>query len=141
MIRIEDFGEVAYGGAVTLTEWWDNKRITDGKIGAKEVFKKASFYTYLGVGLGATLMSVFGWLRRYERWAEHVSHGFLYDLPRFTYNLSRAITSGSGGGRGSKSAAVQEAQRILNQKKALTQGRAAERSYQEEFETVAPFAM
>ena len=51
MIRIQDFGEVAYGGAVTLTSWWDNKRIEEGKIGTKDVFKKASFYTYLGVGL------------------------------------------------------------------------------------------
>ncbi|MBU1066992.1 hypothetical protein KKE60_04365, partial [Patescibacteria group bacterium] len=86
MIRIEDFGEITYGGVVTLTEWWDNKRIDEGKIGTKDVFKKASFYTYLGVGLAATLMSVFGWMRRYERWSEHVSHGFLYDLPRFAYN-------------------------------------------------------
>ena len=98
MIRIQDFGEIAYGGAVTLTEWWDNKRIDEGKIGAKDVFKKASFYTYLGVGLAATLMSVFGWMRRYERWSEHVSHGFLYDVPRFAYGLTKAL--GSSGRRG-----------------------------------------
>jgi len=140
MIRIEDFGEVAYGGVVTLTEWWDNKRISDGKIGSKEVFKKASFYTYLGVGLTATLMNVFGWMRRYERWTEHVSHGFLYDIPRFTYNLAQSMTSGSKGN--SKSAAVQEAQRILNQKaKQLAEGRVADRSYQHEFDTVGPYAM
>ncbi len=141
MIRIEDFGEIAYGGAVTLTEWWDNKRIDEGKIGAKDVFKKASFYTYLGVGLTATLMSVFGWMRRYERWEEHVSHGFLYDLPRFAYGLTKAL--GAGGKRGSDSSAVQEAQRILNEKmkaKALGSGRAADRSYQQEFEAVAPHA-
>ena len=143
MIRIEDFGEIGYGGLVTLTEWWDNKRIDEGKIGAKDVFKKASFYTYLGVGLAATLMSVFGWMRRYERWSEHVSHGFLYDVPRFAYNLTKAL--GSSAKKGSGSSAVQEAQRILNERmktKALTQGggRAADRSYQREFEAVAPHA-
>lgn len=141
MIRIEDFGEIAYGGAVTLTEWWDNKRIGEGKITTKEVFKKASFYTYLGVGLVATLMSVFGWMKRYERWSEHVSHGFLYDLPRFGYNLTKAL--GTSGKRGSESRAVEEAQKILRDRiaaKSLTQGRVAERSYQQEFETVAPHA-
>ncbi|GAH64519.1 unnamed protein product, partial [marine sediment metagenome] len=125
MIRIQDFGEIGYGGAVTLTEWWDNKRIDQGKIGPKDVFKKASFYTYLGVGLAATLMSVFGWMRRYERWSEHVSHGFLYDVPRFAYNLTKALGAGSKRGMGSESRAVQEAQRILNEKlraKALTEG-------------------
>ena len=137
MIRIEDFGEIGYGGAVTLTEWWDNKRIDEGKIGAKDVFKKASFYTYLGVGLAATLMSVFGWMRRYERWSEHVSHGFLYDVPRFAYNLTKALGSSSKRGSGAESRAVQEAQRILNEKmaaKALTQGsgRTADRIYQQQ---------
>jgi len=125
MIRIEDFGEIGYGGAVTLTEWWDNKRISEGKIGTKDVFKKASFYTYLGVGLAATLMSVFGWMRRYERWSEHVSHGFLYDVPRFAYNLTKAL--GTTGRKGTESKAVQEAQQILQQRmraKALTQGSA-----------------
>jgi len=143
MIRIEDFGEIGYGGVVTLTEWWDNKRIDQGKIGTKDVFKKASFYTYLGVGLAAALVGGFVWMRRYERWSEHVSHGFLYDLPRFAYNLTKAL--GTTSKRGSESSAVQEAQRILNERmraKALTQGSGipAERSYQQEFETVAPHA-
>ena len=31
MIRIEDIGEIAYGGTVTLAEWWDNKRIAEAK--------------------------------------------------------------------------------------------------------------
>lgn len=140
MIRIEDFGEIAYGGVVTLTEWWDNKRIDQGKIGKGDVFKKASFYTYLGVGLTATLMSVFGWMRRYERWQEHVSHGFLYDLPRFAYSLTKALGAGK---KGSESSAVDQAQKILRERmeaRALTQGRTAERSYQQEFETVAPYA-
>jgi len=138
MIRIEDFGEITYGGAVTLAEWWDNKRITEGKIGTKDVFKKASFYTYLGVGLTATVMSVFGFMRRWGTWQEHVSHGFFYDLPRFTYNLSKSL--GSEGRSRSGSAAIQEAQRIINQK-ALAAGRVTDRSYQPEFATVGPYAM
>ena len=144
MIRIEDFGEIGYGGVVTLTEWWDNKRIDEGKIGAKDVLKKASFYTYLGVGLTATLMSVFGWMRRYERWSEHISHGFLYDLPRFAYNLTKAL--GTSGRRGSESSAVQEAQKILRERmsaRALTQGqgigRETQRTYQPEMERVVAF--
>ena len=135
MIRIEDLGELAYGGAVTLTEWWDNRRIQEGKIGTKDVLKKASFYTYLGVGLIATLMSVFGWARRYERWSEKVSTGFLYDMPRFVYNLSKTL-SAQGKSRGSESAAVKEAQRILQNRstqRQLTEGQHAQRSYQPEF--------
>jgi len=137
MIRIQDFGEVAYGGAVTLTSWWDNKRIEEGKIGTKDVFKKASFYTYLGVGLVATLMSVFGWMRRYEVWTEKISTGFLYDLPRFAYDMSKTLSS-AGRARTSESAAVREAQRILHQRstaRQLTegQGQATQRSYQPEF--------
>ncbi len=139
MIRIEDFGEVAYGGAVTLTEWWDNKRIEEGKIATKDVFKKASFYTYLGVGLVATLASVFGWMRRYERWTEKVSAGFLYDLPRFGYNLTKTL-SAQGRSRGSESAAVKEAQRIVRERAAATrqlaEGQATSRSYQPEFKAV-----
>lgn len=137
MIRIEDFGEIAYGGAVTLTEWWDNKRIDEGKISTKDIFKKASFYTYLGVGLVTTLASVFGWMKRWERWNEHISHGFFYDLPRFAYNLSKAMTT--TGRRGSESAAVREAQRIVQQRQQLPAGRPAERSYQPEFKQAIAF--
>jgi len=139
MIRIQDFGEIAYGGAVTVTEWWDNKRIEEGKITTKDVFKKASFYTYLGVGLAATLMSVFGWMRRFEPWTEKISTGFLYDLPRFAYNLSKSFATSSRGR--TESAAVKEAQRILGQRQTqrqITQGQATQRSYQPEFnKTVA----
>jgi len=137
MIRIEDCGEIAYGGAVTLTEWWDNKRIDEGKISTKDVFKKASFYTYLGIGLVATLASVFGWMRRWEPWTERLSHGFFFGLPGFAYNLSKSI--GAGSRRGSESAAVREAQRIIQQRQQLGAGRPAERSYQPEFEKASAF--
>lgn len=141
MIRIQDFGELVYGGGVTLAEWWDNKRIEKGTLTDKQVHKKASFYTYLGVGLAATLMSTFGWMRRYERWAEHISHGFLYDVPRFAMNLNKSLSS--AGSYKSNSAAIQEAQRIMKARQAqgaLPAGRQAERSYQREFEAVAPHA-
>jgi len=135
MIRIQDFGEIAYGGAVTLTSWWDNKRIEQGKIGTKDVLKKASFYTYLGVGLGATLISVFGWMRRYEVWAEKISTGFFYDLPRFVYDMNKTL---SAAGRGSESAAVREAQRILSNRtvasRQLVEGRVVSRTYEPEFQ-------
>jgi len=132
MIRIEDTGEVAYGGLVTWTTWWDNKRIADGKIGSKDILKKASFYTYLAVGLGATVISAFGWMRRYDTWMEGISHGFFYDLPRFAYDLYKTQSAASG----SNSAAVREAQRIVQQKQAQRQlgaGTPTHRSYQQEF--------
>lgn len=120
MIRMQDFGEVAYGGVVTLTEWWDNKRIDEGKIAKKDILKKASFYTYLGVGLTATLCSAFGWWKRQELWMEHVSHGFLYDMPRFILSIVQSMGASS---RGTRSDAVRQAQEILRQRQQLTQGR------------------
>lgn len=122
MIRMEDFGEIAYGGVVTLTEWWDNQRITEGKIAKKDILKKASFYTYLGVGLTATLSSAFGWWRTQEKWMEHISHGFLYDMPRFILNVVQSMGTAS---RSVQSDAVRQAQEILRQRQQLPAGRAA----------------
>ena len=140
MIRMQDFGEIAYGGAVTLTEWWDDRRIADGKIANKDLWKKASFYTYLGIGLPATLMSAFGWWRQMEKWTEHISHGFLYDMPRFIYNITKAMGTASRSRAGSD--AVRQAQEILARRSnpALPVGRSTQRSYQQEFESVAPHA-
>ncbi|MDD4985463.1 MAG: hypothetical protein PHQ43_06690, partial [Dehalococcoidales bacterium] len=81
------------------------------------------------------LMSVFGWMRQWERWTEKVSTGFLYDLPRFAYNLSKSLST-AGRSNASGSAAVREAQRILQQRstaRQLTEGHATQRSYQPEF--------
>lgn len=121
MIRMQDFGEIAYGGAVTLTEWWDNKRVEEGKLAKKDILKKASFYTYLGVGLPATLMSAFGWWRPAEKWMEHISHGFLYDMPRFIMNVVQSMGTAS---RATRSDAVRQAQEILRQRQ-LTAGKSA----------------
>lgn len=139
MIRTEDFGEIGFGGALTLATWWDDKRIGEGKIATKDVLKKASFYTYWGVGLASTLVSAFGWMPKWQRWAEHISHGFLYDLPRNTYNLSQAL--GTQGGRGSSSAAVKEAQRLVRERQKTKQLVDAQtgRSYQSEFRKVVMY--
>lgn len=142
MLRMQDFGEIAFGGVVTLTEWWDDKRIDEGKIASNEVWKKASFWTYLGIGLTATLMSAMGWWKRQELWTEHISHGFLYDVPRFIYGVVKSMGATAGRG-GSKSAAVREAQEIIARGQAARQlgaGRRVGRSYQPEFEQVAPHA-
>jgi hypothetical protein len=140
MIRMQDIGEIAYGGVVTATEWWDNKRIDEGKIASKDVWKKASFWTYLGIGLPATLMSAFGWWKSQEKWAEHISHGFLYDMPRFVYNVVKAM--GTSSRRGSSSDAVRQANEILAREhsKQLAAGRTVGRTYQPEFEAVTPHA-
>jgi hypothetical protein len=117
-IRMQDLGEVAYGGAVTLTEWWDDRRIEEGKIAKKDIWKKASFYTYLGIGLPATLISAMGWWRQMGLWAEHVSHGFLYDMPRFIYNVVKAMGEETPAASRSRanSDAIRQAQEILNRR-------------------------
>lgn len=142
MIRMQDLGEIGYGGVVTLTEWWDDKRIEEGKIAQKDIWKKASFWSYLGIGLPAILMSAFGWWRGMETWAEHISHGFLYDMPRFLRNVVKAMGTESRGRTNSD--AVRQAQEILRRRSAQPQqlgaGTRTSRSYQQEFESVAPHA-
>ena len=118
MIRMQDFGEIAYGGAVTLTGWWDDRRIEDGRIGKKDIWKKASFYTYLGIGLPVTLMSAMNWWARQGLWLEHISHGFLYDMPRFIYNIVQSMGAESRGRTGSD--AIRQAQEILNKRRSTT---------------------
>ena len=131
MLRVEEFGAIAYGGAVTWAEWWDNERIAAGRIASKEVLKKASFYTYLGIGLAAALMSTFNWLPRWRSWTDKMATGFFYDLPRNAVNMQKSLTT-AGGGRGSGSAAVIEARKV-NERRMLSSGAPTERSYQQEF--------
>jgi len=119
MIRIQDTGELVYGAGVTLADWWDNKRITEGTLKDKEVIKKAAFWTYLAIGVPATLISALGWWSgtrwRGEVWAEHVSHGFIYDFPRFIYGLVQSL--GTGAGTATRSNAIAEAQKVLDQRR------------------------
>jgi hypothetical protein len=116
-IVIEDIGEVAYGGLVTLTEWWDTKRIAAGKIQKKELLKQAHFYTYIVIGLGATIVSAMHLWKGKDSWMEHISHGFMYDLPRQAFNAVQALKTPPGlSTTGADSSAVRQARAILEQK-------------------------
>lgn len=125
MIKMQDIGELGYGGLVTLSEWYDDKRIEEGKITKKDILKKISTYAYVLPGGLCTLTSAFGWIRALKPWDEHISHGFIYDFPRFLKNIVGAMKAEAG--KGSSSAAVREAQRILERRKTtsrqLTEGR------------------
>lgn len=142
MIKMQDIGELGYGGLVTLSEWWDDKRIGEGKITKKDVLKKASFYAYLIPGGLCTLTSAFGWVRALKPWDEHISHGFIYDFPRFIKNTVNAMREETA--KGSSSAAVRQAQKILEQKQREAArllarnptGRYPAQAYQEEFQDI-----
>ncbi len=139
MFRVEDTGELFYGGLVTGAEFFDKKRVEDGRIADGDFWKKWSTYAYLAPGLTATGMSAFGWGRRWSVWAEHVSHGFLYALPGFLTDVVQSMQNGT-----TASAAVREAQRLINTKGrtpaarqlAAAGGRSTARSYEPEFNTV-----
>jgi len=120
MIRMQDLGELGYGSLVTLTEWWDQKRIDDGKITKKDILKKASTYGYLLPGGLATLTTAFGWMPALKPWDEHIAHGFIYDFPRFIKNVVESMREEAGT---RSSAAVREAQRILAQGRRQTANR------------------
>ena len=129
-IRVEDVGEVAYGGLVTASKWWDAQRMADGKLTNKDILKKMSTYAYLVPGGAATIMSAFGTWRRYNTWLEHVSHGFMYDFPGWLTGVIQSMQ-----GADARSAAVREAQRIINgeTQHQLSAGQHTNRSYQPEF--------
>lgn len=135
-IRVEDMGELAYGGLVTASKWWDAQRMADGKLTDKDILKKVSTYAYLVPGGAATIMSAFGTWRRYEVWLEHVSHGFMYDFPGWLVNVIQSMQ-----GTSSRSAAVREAQRILagNTSRQISASRETGRSYQQEFRKAVVF--
>jgi hypothetical protein len=126
MFRVEQLGAPVYGGAVTLSEWWDQKRIDQGTLQKNEILKKMGTWTYGVIGIGATMISGFGWLGRTSYWAEPVSVGFMYDLPRVLTSMVKSMSKNSAG---SESNAVSEAQRIARarQMALLTAGQGAQR--------------
>ena len=123
-IKVQDLGELGFGAAVMLTEWYDTKRIEKGSLEKKEILKKFSFYTYVVVGLGATVISFMNGLseKKGKRgiapvWMEHISHGFIYDLPRQIFNNVEALLTPPGmSTTGADSNAVKQARAILEQK-------------------------
>lgn len=129
-IRKQDIGELAYGGLVTATKFFDNRRIEEGKLTSRDQLKKFSTYAYLVPGLGATIMSAFGTWRRYETWLEHISHGFMFGFPDW---LTEVVTSMQTGSH-SQSRAVAEAQKLVGRTGALTGARRTDRTYQPEFD-------
>lgn len=120
MLRVADVSELAYGGLVTGMAQWDKKRVEDGKIEEKELFKKASFYTYLIPGLFCTTATAFGWMRGWDAYNERIAHGFIYGFPGFVLAIINAF---SEGGAGAKSAAVREAERLLAEGRRSTAGK------------------
>ena len=136
MIRVEDIGELTYGGLVTAAKWWDGQRMAAGTLGGSEIMKKSSTYAYLLPGAGATLLSAFGGLRRQEKWWEHISHGFIYGFPQWVSEVVGAMQTGSG----AHGDAVRQAQRILsNTQKQVSAGQQTSRSFEREFDKVVQF--
>ena len=123
-IKVSDLGELGYGGLVTLTEWYDSSRIAKGTLEKKEILKKFSFYTYVVIGLGATVISFMNGLSEKKgkrgiapEWMEHISHGFIYDLPRQIFNNVQALKTPPGmSTTGADSNAVRQARAILEAK-------------------------
>ena len=128
MLRLEDIGALGYGAIVTGAGLWDQRRIDAGTITNKEVFKKMETWAYLVPGLTALVSSGMGWMPKQAGWIDRVSTGFIYDVPRFMKNIWESQRTETA----TKSRAVQEAQRIIQQHSAttrqqLTSGKATQR--------------
>jgi hypothetical protein len=86
-LKVQDLGELAYGGLVTGLSKWDEKRITDGKLVKKDILKKASFYGYVIPGVVATAATAMNWMPKQSEWTERIAHGFIYGFPGFAMDL------------------------------------------------------
>ena len=125
MFVVQDLSEVVYGGAVTFGEWWDSKRITEGKITDKDVLKKAGFHIYLWPGLIAAVANAMGAFRNRPGMPivmEKLSTAFLFFLPMEIYHAAKSLKAA-----GSNSLAIREAQQILRQRQAINPAAAARR--------------
>lgn len=141
-LRLENLGALGYGGVVTLSNWWDQKRIDEGKILKKDVFKKLETYTYLVPGVGAIAASAMGWLPRQAAWIDNVAIGFIYDSPRFVKGLIDAFRTETA--TSTKTRVVRQARQIIQEHEAATRhqlnaGRVTERSYVPSFEKVGAY--
>ena len=105
MLRMEDVGELAYGGLVTGLKRWDAGRAID----SGDIFKKASFWGYLVPGLIATTATAMNWMPRYSAWNERLAHGFIYGFPNFVMELVDSFGEGAG-------STVQDAERFLRER-------------------------
>ena len=137
-IVVEDLGPLGYGGLVTAATWWDEQRAARGEGLPNEILKQLGTCAYLIPGGLATAFSAFGIWRQQESWMEKIQAGFIYDFPRF---LRSVVTSMQSNGGTASSAAVREAQRLVNTRQAAKQiamgaGRQAQRSYEPEFDSV-----
>lgn len=138
MLRVQDLGELAYGGIVTGLEYWDEKRVEKGELAATSIWKKFSTWAYLGVGVIALAMTSFGWLRQYDRWTENISHGFIYGVPGFIRTVITNATATTSGTRGNAAAEAQrmlDARRNAANQRLLSSGKTTERTYQPEFKS------
>lgn len=117
MIVVQDVGELAYGGAVTGLQYWDDKRLAKGTITKKDFHKQASFWGYVVPGATCLIMNAVGAARKQEAWTERITHGFIYGFPSFMKNLITTLTEEEtavkGGGGAAESTAVLEARRLL----------------------------
>jgi len=125
MIRLQDVGELGYGGLVTGLTAWDEKRIAEGAITEKDLVKKAGFWGYLVPGGLSLFANAFGWMRRYEPWTERLSHGFIYGFPAFVKDVVDIYKEEGAGAKGAgaraSSPAVMEARKLLAQAKVRSQ--------------------
>lgn len=110
MIKLQDVSELAYGGLVLGLAELDAKRIEDGTLVPKEVYKSAKFWGYLGPGVASLVMNVLGKPRGMEAVTERVMHGFIYGFPQFIKETVEVVKEAAPG---AKSAAVKEAERLL----------------------------
>lgn len=135
MIRVEDLGELAYGGIVTGLAKWDASRMLKGQLTSKDILKKAETWGYVVPGIAAVAAAAmdFGG-NRMNAWTERIAHGFIYDFPRFVVGVMDSLKTTA-----TTSNAVAEAQRIVNEQarqRALAAGNPINRSTVPTFEKV-----
>jgi len=86
-LKVQDLGELAYGGLVTGLAKLDEKRINAGTLTKKDFLKKASFYGYVVPGVVATAATAMNWMPKQSEWTERIAHGFIYGFPGFIMDV------------------------------------------------------